>query len=140
LGLHLWRGRLFTPEELETGAPVAVIGHKLAAELTAGRPTESAIGTALTCQGQAVRIIGIQESVVGERPYLNVAVPLSKAEALMAMATTPRARTLALNAARVEDVLAIKAKAEAWADRRNPTGARRTRSPLRRPGLIGWSR
>ncbi len=38
----------------------------------------------------------------------------------MATAATPRARTLALNAARVEDVLAIKTKAEAWADRRNP--------------------
>ena len=38
----------------------------------------------------------------------------------MAPATTPRARTLALNAPRVEDVLAVKAKAEAWADRRNP--------------------
>ena len=120
LGLHLWRGRLFTPQELESGAPVAVIGHKLAVELTAGRPTESAIGEELTCQGQAVRVIGIQESVVGDRPYLTVAVPLSRADALMAAATTPRARTLSLNAVRVEDVLAIKEKAEAWADRRNP--------------------
>ena len=120
LGLHLWRGRLFTPQELESGAPVAVIGHKLAVELTAGRPTESAIGEELTCQGQAIRVIGIQESVVGDRPYLTVAVPLSRADALMAAATTPRARTLGLNAARVEDVLAIKEKAETWADRRNP--------------------
>ena len=120
LGLHLWRGRLFTPQELGSGAPVAVIGHKLAVELTAGRPTESAIGEELTCQGQAIRVIGIQESVVGDRPYLTVAVPLSRADALMAAATTPRARTLGLNAARVEDVLAIKEKAEAWADRRNP--------------------
>ncbi len=120
MGLHLWRGRLFTSEELERGARVAVIGHKLAAELTAGRPTESAIGTELTCQGQAVRVIGIQEAVVGDRPYLSVVVPLSGADAFMAAATTPRARTLALNPARVEDVVATKATAEAWADRRNP--------------------
>ncbi len=120
MGLRLWRGRLFTPEELATGAPVTVIGHRLAAELTAGRPTESAIGTDITCQGQRVGIIGIQESVVGDRPYLNVAAPLSRAESMMAAATTPRARTLALNAARVEDVLALKEKAEAWADKRNP--------------------
>jgi putative ABC transport system permease protein len=119
MGLHLWRGRMFTPDELESGASVAIIGYRLAAELTSGRPTESAIGTDLTCQGQAVRIIGIQESVVGERPYLNVTVPLPRADALMAPSTTPRARTLALNVARVEDVLAIKTKAEAWADRRN---------------------
>jgi len=135
MGLHLWRGRLFTPEELESGAPVAVIGHKLAAELTAGRPTESAISTEVTCQGQAVAFIGIQESVVGERPYLNVAVPLSRAEALMAMATTPRARTLALNAARVEDVLAIKTQAEAWADRRNPDWRAKNQITIASTGL-----
>jgi putative ABC transport system permease protein len=119
MGLHLWRGRLFTRQELDGGAPVAVIGYKLAADLTDGRPTESALGTELMCQGQAVRIIGSQESVVGER-HLNVAVPFGRAEALMVPATSPRSRTLALNPARVEDVLATKAGAESWADRRNP--------------------
>jgi putative ABC transport system permease protein len=119
MGLHLWRGRLFTRDELEQGASVAIIGYKLAAELTVERPTDSAIGTELVCQGQAVRIIGIQESVIGER-YLSVVVPLPRADAHMAPSTTPRARTLALNAARVEEVAAVKAKAEAWADRRHP--------------------
>jgi len=38
----------------------------------------------------------------------------------MVSVQAPRVRGLALNAPRVEDVLAIKAKAEAWADRRNP--------------------
>jgi putative ABC transport system permease protein len=135
LGLHLWRGRLFTPEELASGAPVAVIGHRLATELTAGRPTESVIGADLTCQGQAVRVIGIQESVVGDRPYLNVTVPLSRAESLMAAATTPRARTLSLNAARVEDVLTIKEKAEAWADRRNPEWRAKNQITIASTGL-----
>ena len=135
MGLHLWRGRLFTREELGNGAPVAVIGHKLAAELTAGRPTESAIGMELTCQGQAVRVIGIQESAVGDRPYLTVAVPLSKANAIMAPPTTPRAPMLALNAARVEDVLATRDRAEAWADRRNPDWRAKGRVTVASQGL-----
>ena len=135
MGLHLWRGRLFTPEELQHGARVAVIGRKLAAELTAGRPTESAIGAELTCQGQAVRVIGIQEAVVGDRPYLSVVVPLGGAEALMAAPATPRARTLALNAARVEDVMATKATAEAWADRRNPDWRTKNQVSIASTGL-----
>jgi len=135
MGLHLWRGRLFTREELASGAPVAVIGYKLATELTAGRSTESAVGAELTCQGQAVRVIGVQESVIGERPYLTVTVPLSRADALMAAPTTPRARTLALSAARVEDVLTIKEKAEAWADRRNPEWRARGQVTIASQGL-----
>jgi len=135
LGMPLWRGRLFTPEELERGARVAVIGHRLAAELTLGRSTESAIGMELICQGQAVRVIGIQEAVVGDRPYLRVAVPLPGADALMAAATTPRARTLALNAPRVEDVLAMKSTAEAWADRRNPDWRAKNQVSIASTGL-----
>jgi putative ABC transport system permease protein len=119
MGLHLWRGRLFTQDELDAGARVAVIGYKLAADLTAGRPTESALGADLAFTGGSVRIIGIQESAPGER-LLSVFVPFAVAEALMVPVQSPRARALALSAARVEDVLAVKAKAEAWADRRNP--------------------
>jgi putative ABC transport system permease protein len=119
MGLHLWRGRRFTQDELDSGARVAVIGYKLAADLTAGRSTESVLGSDLAFPGGAVRVIGIQESVPGER-LLSVAVPFALAETLMVPVQTPRAPGLALGAARVEDVLAIKAKAEAWADGRNP--------------------
>ena len=119
MGLHLWRGRLFTQDELERGAPVAIVGYKLAAELTTDRATESALGAALAFQGGTVRVIGIQESLPGER-FLSVVVPFASAETLMVSVQAPRVRGLALNAPRVEDVLAIKEKAEAWADRRNP--------------------
>jgi putative ABC transport system permease protein len=119
LGLHLWRGRLFSRDELESGSPVAIVGYKLAVELTAGRPTESALGTELAFAGGTVRVIGIQESSPGER-FLTVVVPFTLAERLMVPSQAPRARALALRAPRVEDVLAIKARAESWADRRNP--------------------
>jgi putative ABC transport system permease protein len=119
MGQRIWRGRLFTPEELQRGAPVAIVGYKLAADLTVDRPTESALGMQLTFTGGAVKIAGIQESLPGER-VLTVVVPFGLAEGLMVAVPQPRARTLAVNAANVEDVLAIKARAETWADRRNP--------------------
>ena len=118
MGVRLWRGRLFTPAELEGGARLAIVGYKLAAELTTGRPTESAVGTDLAFGGGTVRVVGIQEAIAGER-LLSVVVPFARAESLMVAVQTPRARGLALSAPRVEDVLAIKAEAEAWADRRN---------------------
>jgi putative ABC transport system permease protein len=119
MGLHLWRGRRFTQDELDSGARVAVIGYKLAAELTAGRSTESVLESDLAFSGGAVRVIGIQESIPGER-LLSVSVPFALAETLMVPAQTPRARSFAISPARVEDVLAITEKAEAWSDRRNP--------------------
>lgn len=119
LGLRIWRGRLFNADELGSGAPVAVVGYKLAAEMAGERPTESVVGIDLTLQGHPLRVIGILESVLGER-LLNVSVPFALADLLMVPAPVPRARGLALNAPRVEDVLAIKAQAEAWTDRRNP--------------------
>lgn len=119
MGQRIWRGRLFTPAELESGAPVAIVGHKLAADLTRGRPTESALGSDLAFKGGTVRVVGIQESAPGER-LLTAVVPFALAEALMVAAPQPRVRTLVLNAPKVEDVLAVKAKAEAWADARNP--------------------
>ncbi|MGE5198207.1 MAG: ABC transporter permease [Rhodospirillaceae bacterium] len=119
MGLHLWRGRLFTPDELASGTPVAIVGYKLAAELSARRPTESVIGDELAFGGGRVRVIGIQQSVAGER-LLSAVVPLAQAERLMVPVQAARVRALALSAPRVEDVLATKAQAESWADRRNP--------------------
>lgn len=119
MGQRIWRGRIFTAEELRAGAPMAIVGYKLAVELTSDASTETAIGMDLPFKGGSVRVIGIQESVPGER-LLSVVVPFAIAERLMVAVPHPRARTLALNAPKVEDVLAVKAQAEAWADRRNP--------------------
>jgi putative ABC transport system permease protein len=134
MGLHLWKGRRFTPEEVDAGAPVAIVGYKLAAELTADRPTDSALGAELPFRDRTVRIVGIQESLAGER-MLTVAVPFPAAESLMVPASAPRARSLALNAARVEDVLAVKAKAEEWADRRNPDWRTKNQITIASTGL-----
>jgi putative ABC transport system permease protein len=82
-----------------------------------------------------VHVVGIEESVAGERPYLTIAVPLSRADALMASPTTPRAPMLALNVARLEDVLLVKEKAEAWADRRDPDWRAKDRVTVASTGL-----
>jgi putative ABC transport system permease protein len=134
MGQRIWRGRLFTQAELERGAPVAIVGYKLAADLAAAGPTESAIGMDLAFTGGTARIVGIQESMPGER-LLTAIVPFGLAEGLMVAVPQPRARTLALNAGTVEDVLAVKARAEAWADRRNPEWRRNGQVTVASQGL-----
>jgi putative ABC transport system permease protein len=134
MGLHLWRGRLFTQDELASGAPVAIVGYKLAAELSARRPTESVIGDELAFGGGRVRVIGIQQSVAGER-LLSAVVPLAQAERLMVPVQAARVRALALSAPRVEDVLATKARAESWADRRNPDWRGKSQVTIASTGL-----
>jgi len=134
MGLNIWVGRAFTADELESGASVAVVGYKLAVEMVGDRPTESAVGMDLILQGHSLRVIGIQDAVVGER-LLSVSVPFPRAETLTVPAPAPRARGLALNTTRVEDVLAIKAKAEAWADRRNPAWRGKNQVAIASTGL-----
>lgn len=134
MGLRLWRGRAFTTEELSAGAPVAVIGFSLATQVAGERQPEAAIGTEVPFAGGALRIIGIQEPFAGER-ILTVTVPFARAEALMVPAPVPRARILTLNAPRVEDVLAIKTTAEAWASRRNPDWLGRKQITVATTGL-----
>jgi putative ABC transport system permease protein len=134
MGMRIWRGRRFTGGELADGAPVAVVGYNLAVDLAGERPTEAALGRELVLQGHALRIIGIQEALVGER-VLNVTVPFDLAERLMVSVPSARARSLALTAPKVEDVLAIKAKAEAWADHRNPDWRARNQVVIASTGL-----
>ena len=132
--LSIWKGRAFSLEELRDGASVAVIGFKLAEELSGGRPLDAAIGTEVTVGGRALRVVGIQEAVAGER-LLGVWVPLAVAEPIMVPTQTPRARMLVLNAARVEDVLPMKARAERWADRRDPSWRAQRRVTIASTGL-----
>jgi hypothetical protein len=55
----------------------------------------------------------------------------------MVPARTPRTRTLALEAPRVEDVLVLKAAAEQWADRRHPDWRAQQRVTIATTGLGG---
>lgn len=134
MGLRIWRGRVFTDQELADGSAVAVIGFTLATQLVGERQPETALGTTIPFEQGGLRVIGVQEPLAGER-FLTVAVPFARAEALMVPAPTPRARILTLNAARVEDVLAIKADAEAWASRRNPDWMGRKQITIATTGL-----
>jgi putative ABC transport system permease protein len=119
MNLRIWKGRAFTPEELSGGAAVAVVGMMLATQLGGPDTPEAALGRELPFAAGPLRVIGILEPLPGER-FLTVSVPFGRADALMVHAPAPRARTLILNPARVEDVVAVKRAAEEWAARRNP--------------------
>jgi len=58
LGVHLFRGRAFLPEEDRPGgAPVAILGYSLWQRRSAGNP--SAIGSAVVVDGQHYTVVGI---------------------------------------------------------------------------------
>jgi putative ABC transport system permease protein len=134
MNLRIWKGRTFSADELASGARLAVIGMRLATELAGEQAPELALGMDLPYEPGAFKVIGIQEPMPGER-LLLVTVPFAHAEALMVASPAPRARTLLINAARVEGVLAIKADAEAWARRRDAAWLDRKQIAIASTGL-----
>lgn len=134
MNIQLWRGRVFSSQELADGEAVAVVGMTLATQLAGEREPERALGMAIPFPAAPVRVIGIQEPLPGER-FLAAVVPFARAEALMVPAATPRPRTMALNAARVEDVTTVKAAAEAWVDLRHPDWRERKQVAVASTGL-----
>jgi hypothetical protein len=117
-GLDIAAGRAFTDAELRDGAPVAVVAHTLAAELAGGQPVDRVLGSNVIVQDRALRVIGTQPQMPGER-LLSITVPYPLAESAMVAQPAPRPRSLLLKAPRVEDVLAVEASAGRWADRRH---------------------
>jgi putative ABC transport system permease protein len=124
--LTLASGRHITPDEARAGAPVAVIGHKLAEELKSiGRPG-GVVGErlGLDVPGTATReveVIGVLTSREFE-PTLNIVVPLVGADALMLPTQTTRASALALHVPAVETVADVRKAVTEFAEA-NPAWA-----------------
>ena len=130
-GAGILHGRFLTDTEMAGDARVAVISHNLAVELAAGKPLADLLASSLTLQGQAWPIVGVLDETGDQRTF-NVYVPLtSMAREHLPQANVPQpgqrpiavppsARTILVRAPQVEDVLATKAKVEAWADATDP--------------------
>jgi putative ABC transport system permease protein len=119
-------GRFLSEAEMAGDAAVAVVSNKLGRELSAGRPLGDVVGTPLLLQGQSWSIVGILEEspdIPGFGPLpspFGVTIPLGRAAAGMLPSTSARPRTILVRAPRVEDVAAVRAQVEAWADATNP--------------------
>src|SRR5215208_2784296 len=104
-------GRFFSEIEEQHNTPVVVISHKLAVELAAGRSPLTLPGRTVRVQGSPREVIGILAPYKGEVGYAAY-VPFSAKASVFSGASSPP--VISLKAQRVEEVDALKARAEDW--------------------------
>ena len=98
-------GRTLSADEMKNGEPVAIVSARLY-ELLA-RQAAGGVARTVTLGSTPHTIVGRLAPFAGEREFLAV-VPYGDADRAMVPAQGPRARSLQLRAARVEDVPAAK--------------------------------
>lgn len=105
-------GRMFTAGEADRNAAVVVLSHRLATELSQGRP-EAMLGEAVRVGGSVREVVGILEPQPNERGYA-VRVPYLAAASVLGSAAMADPPTLLLRARTVEDVARLRAEIEDW--------------------------
>ena len=113
--LAVVHGRFLSGTEMAAGAAAVVVSNKLAIELAAGRDLSAVVGTTLRMQGQPWSVVGVLAPYPGERIF-GATVPLGAAPRAMVPSAAVRSHSILVKAPRVEDVLAVQAQVEAWAD------------------------
>ena len=114
-GFELAAGRFFTRTEDAHGAPVVVLGHRLAQELAGEHD-------ALWLTGRSVRVHGATREVIGvlappssgDEPDLVAFAPLRGGPALLDPAPSARVATLRLKARSIEAVDSLRESAVNW--------------------------
>src|SRR5215208_824697 len=107
-------GRPFTEAEVSSGAPVAVISHRLAADVSRGRQPAAVVGDTLLFQGQARVVVGVLKAVDNDRSR-RVGMPLEAVKGAIVVGQADRPAQMVLTATRVESVAPIRARIERWA-------------------------
>lgn len=102
-------GRSLSSADMRGSAKVAMISERLAAVLG---------GDSLTLAGERWSITGVMPAQ-GRDSMLRIIVPLNVAEAAMVPSEWPRAPTLLVRAARIEDVEHVRAGVERWLESRD---------------------
>ena len=117
-------GRFFTDEEVARAALVAVLSHKLAAELSGGVDPGLIVGRDVRINGVAAQVLGVLAPYEGEREY-DAYIPFAAVRRVFPPSGSPRPATILLRAASIESVDALKSAAEDWAARRYVGGIRK---------------
>ena len=107
-------GRWFSAEEIQEGRRVAIVSPRLA---------ELIDGDSLVLEGQRWNIIGVLPGQA-EDSVLRMTVPVSVAAAAMVPSEWPRAPTLLIKTADVEEVEAVRSRVEQWLGWQDPTWPR----------------
>jgi len=114
-------GRFFSDDEVRRDAPVVVLAAALAAQVAPGRTPQSLLGDTVLFQGQGREVIGVIAAAPDARDPLAF-MPVGAAHAALPPALVGRPTTILIKARRVEDVPAIRARAEEWLARRYGAG------------------
>jgi putative ABC transport system permease protein len=115
----LLHGRFLTLDEMTNGADGVVVSNALARELAAADALALVVGRELRLGDTRRTIVGVLDAVPGERG-LRVLAPLPSSQSAMVATPSPRALTMLVQAARIEDVERTRAALEAWTDAAHP--------------------
>jgi hypothetical protein len=114
-GLEMSAGRFFTRGEELHGAPVVVLGHRLAGELAGTHDPLWLVGRAIRLGGERREVVGVLAPPPGgDEPDLVAFAPLRGGEALLASAGPSPVPTLRLKAHSIEAVDTLRAAAVDW--------------------------
>jgi putative ABC transport system permease protein len=105
-------GRYFTDGEAWRNAPVIVLSHRLAAELSPTGEAASMVGRLVRVHGRPVSVVGVTPPYTGEEGY-RAFVPLRAAHVTFSTAglITP---SLIVRASTLESVSAVQTDVEGW--------------------------
>ena len=114
-GFDLSAGRFFTHAEDSHGAPVVVLGHRLAQELAGGHDALWLVGRSIRIGGERREVIGVLAAPAsGDEPDLVAFAPIRGGCALLAPTTAPRVATLRLKANSIEAVDSLRSETLNW--------------------------
>jgi putative ABC transport system permease protein len=112
-GIEIAEGRFFTEVEAERNVPVAVVSHRMAAELSPTGDPARLLGRTVRMNGSPRKVVGIvapQKREEGLAAY----VPFRAAPLVMMPGQADRARTLLVKARRVEEIDPLRERVEDW--------------------------
>ncbi len=114
-GFALSAGRYFTSGEEFRGAPVVVLGNRLAQELAGGHDALWLLGRSIRVGGQKAEVIGVlAPPPSGDEPDLVAFAPIRGGLDLLGPSATPRVATLRLKARSIEAVDSLRAETLNW--------------------------
>jgi putative ABC transport system permease protein len=129
--IELGAGRFFSEGEARHDAPVVVVNHALAVELSPGRDPETLVGRDIRVNGRSRRVLGIEAASGFEDesdPSFMVYAPIRAASDLLPAPAAGRfAPAIQLRVPNVESVYEVKDAASDWLSRRYARWSERVR-------------
>jgi putative ABC transport system permease protein len=114
-GFQLAAGRYFTTAEDAHGAPVVVVGHRLAQELAGLHDALWLLGRSIRLGGDRREVIGVlAPASSGDEPDLVAFAPIRGGTELLEPSSAPRVATLRLKATSIEAVDTLRSEAINW--------------------------